>query len=132
MGCTQGAPRPVKHRHVNSRPSSSRTSSSVSLSAAGIHARKTKDAVVRNSEYAGELFSFLINFQILFYIPTAMTPEQRRMVMDLRDPPSADEGDWEMLDDVLRGDEALSISHEGGELDALTKLHAEISETYVP
>ena len=43
-----------------------------------------------------------------------MTPEQRRMVMDLRDPPSADEGDWEMLDDVLRGDEALSISHEGG------------------
>ena len=48
-----------------------------------------------------------------------MTLEERQMVMDLRDPPTAEDSDWEMLDEVLHGDEALGISHKGGELDAL-------------
>jgi hypothetical protein len=58
-------------------------------------------------------------YQNLTFISTAMTLEQREMVMDLRDPPNEDDDDWEMLDDVLRGDSVLDISHEGGELDAL-------------
>lgn len=57
-----------------------------------------------------------------------MTPDERQMIIDLRDPPVADDGDWEMLDDVLQGDEVLGISHEGGELDALTE---HVRETYV-
>lgn len=58
-------------------------------------------------------------YQNLTFISTAMTLEQREMVMDLRDPPNEDDDDWEMLDDVLRGDSVLDISHEGGELDTL-------------
>lgn len=51
------------------------------------------------------------------------------MVMELRDPPTAGDDDWEMLDNVLAGDAVLSISHEGGELDALTNLHEGVRET---
>jgi len=59
----------------------------------------------------------------------AMTPEQRQMVIDLCDPPTAEDDDWEMLDEVLQGDETLGISHEGGELDALTELREHVHET---
>jgi len=61
-----------------------------------------------------------------------MTQEQRQSIMDLRDPPTADDDDWEMLDGVLDGDKALGISHEGGELQALTELHEHVGKTYVP
>jgi hypothetical protein len=52
-----------------------------------------------------------------------MTPEERQMVMDLRDPPTAEDSDWEMLEDVLHGNKELGISHEGGELEAITELY---------
>ena len=61
-----------------------------------------------------------------------MTQEQRQSIIDLRDPPTTDDDDWEMLNDVLHGDEALGISHEGGELQALTELHERVGKTYVP
>jgi hypothetical protein len=61
-----------------------------------------------------------------------MTQDQRQSIMDLRDPPTADDSDWEMLDDVLHGDEALGISHEGGELQALIELHEQVEKTCVP
>ena len=60
-----------------------------------------------------------------------MTPEEHQTVMDLRDPPMADNNDWEMLDDVLHGDETLGISHEGGEFEGLHKLANHVSERYV-
>ena len=60
-----------------------------------------------------------------------MTQEQRQSIMDCRDPPTVDDDDWEMLDDVLHGDEALGIIHEGGELLALTELHNRVGKTYV-
>ena len=56
----------------------------------------------------------------------AMTLEQCQVVMDLREPPSLDNSDWEMLDDMLHGDEALDISHEGGEFEALTELRGKM------
>ena len=59
-----------------------------------------------------------------------MTPEQCQMVVDLRDPPSPHDDDWEMLDDILYGDEALDISHVGGELEALTERHGHDCERY--
>lgn len=49
-----GAMRPTKHRHVNSNPSSSHIRLSTSLSPFGIRAQKTKDAVARNAQYAGQ------------------------------------------------------------------------------
>lgn len=57
-----------------------------------------------------------------------MTLEQCQIVNDLKDPPAVEDNNWEMLDDVLQGDKALRISHEGGELDALTGC---VVETYV-
>jgi hypothetical protein len=57
-----------------------------------------------------------------------MTPEQRQIVIDLKNPPAAEDNNWEMLDVILQGDKALRISHEGGELDALT---GRVAETYV-
>jgi hypothetical protein len=60
-----------------------------------------------------------------------MTPEQRDMIMDLRDPPTAEDNDWEMLDDILAGDATLQISHEGGEFDALNKFHERMSKMYM-
>jgi len=59
-----------------------------------------------------------------------MTVEQRKAVIELRDPPTAEDYDWEMLDDVLAGEMALPISHEGGELEALEKLRDGVSKTY--
>ena len=60
-----------------------------------------------------------------------MTVEQRRLVIELRDPPAAEDYEWEMLDDVLTGEVALPISHEGGELEALEELRDGVSQTYV-
>lgn len=60
-----------------------------------------------------------------------MTPEQRDMIMDLRDPPTAEDNDWEMLDNILAGDATLQISHEGGEFDALNEFRERMSKTYV-
>jgi hypothetical protein len=51
-----------------------------------------------------------------------MTPEECQMVMDLRDPPTAEDNNWEMVDDALHRNEALGISHEGGKLEAITEL----------
>ena len=62
---------------------------------------------------------------------TAMTAEQHEAVMDLRDSPGPDDSDWEMLDDILHGDAALGISHEGGEFEALNELRGNVNETYV-
>jgi hypothetical protein len=61
-----------------------------------------------------------------------MTQEQLQSIIDLREPPTMDDNDWEMLDGVLHGNEALPISHEGGELQALTELHEHVGKTYVP
>ena len=60
-----------------------------------------------------------------------MTVEQRKLVIELRDPPAAEDYEWEMLDDVLAGEVALPISYEGGELEALEELRDGISQTYV-
>jgi hypothetical protein len=120
----QGTGRTMKHQHVDSCPSSSTFSSSTSLSATGVRIQKTKDASARNTQYAGMLFSILCVSSPTYSI--AMTLEQRQVVMDLREPPSPDDSDWEMLDDVLHGDEALDISHEGGEFEALTKLRGKM------
>jgi hypothetical protein len=56
-GRKQGAPRATKHRHLDSRTSSSGFSNSISLSATAIRTRKTKDATTRNAQYAGDLFT---------------------------------------------------------------------------
>ena len=57
-----------------------------------------------------------------------MTLEERQMVMDLRDPPTAEDSDWEMADDtftnILKGRQPLNISHEGGEFGTLADLHS--------
>lgn len=72
---------------------------------------------------------FFYNIFFCLIYATAMTSEQRRMVMELRDPSTPEDNDWEMLDEVLHGDEALGISHEGGELEALLNLRSNISES---
>jgi hypothetical protein len=124
-----GAPRSTKHRHVDSRPLSKLLRTSIFLSAAGVRVRKTQDAHARNAQYAGLFCSLNLFIQCILHLRTAaMTPEQQQSVMDLRDPPTADDSDWEMLDDILHGDAPLEISHEGGELDALTN---RVCETYV-
>ena len=71
--------------------------------------------------------TFLCMFTLHF--STALTPAQQKLVIDLRDPPTAEDGDWEMLDDILAGDLALPISHEGGELDALMEFHEHVGKT---
>ena len=60
-----------------------------------------------------------------------MTVEQLKLVIELRDPLTAEDYEWEMLDDVLAGEVALPISHEGGELEALEELRNGVSQTYV-
>jgi hypothetical protein len=86
------------------------------------------------------LLFVMLNIQVSFhfqiypeYLPssTAMTNEQRAMIMELRDPPDRDDGDWEMLDGILCGDKALGVHHEGGKLDALTELHDEVHKMYI-
>lgn len=62
--------------------------------------------------------------------PTAMTAEQREMIMDIRDPPTAEDNDWEMIDDIVAGNATLPISHAGGELQALADLREGVSKTY--
>jgi len=83
-----------------------------------------------NSQYGGHISLPAVFPGILQYF-TAMTSEQRQTIMDLRDPPTAEDhdDDWEMLDDILHGDNALGISHEGGELQALTELHEHVRKT---
>ena len=48
------------------------------------------------------------------------------MVMDLRDPSTTEDNNWEMVDDVLHRNEALGISHEGGKLEAIIELYEDI------
>src|ERR1700683_3546139 len=60
-----------------------------------------------------------------------MSSEQRQMIMDLRDPPTPGDNDWEMLDGVFYGEEALHISHAGGEFDGLTDLRDDVRKMYV-
>jgi hypothetical protein len=40
-------------------------------------------------------------------------PKQHQMVIDLQDPPTVKDGNWEMLEQVLWGDKASDISFEG-------------------
>jgi hypothetical protein len=89
---------------VNS--SSSGVRPSTSLCGTAIRTRKTMEALARNTQYTGESFALLLYLLILPH-STAMTPDQRQMVIDLRDPPAADDSDWEMMDDILQGREAL-------------------------
>ena len=55
-------------------------------------------------------FLFYIVYTANLHYYTAMTPDQSQLIMNLRDPPSPEDGDWEMLDDILHGDELLGIS----------------------
>ena len=95
----QGTPCSTWHQHVELRPSR-KCSTSTSLSAAGIHTRKANDALLCNSQYAGHISLPAVFLRILQYF-TAMTQEQCQTIMDLRDPPTAEDhdNDWEMLDD---------------------------------
>jgi hypothetical protein len=60
-----------------------------------------------------------------------MTAEQREMIMDLRDPPTAEDNDWEMVDEIIAGNITMPISHAGGELQALADLREGVRKTYV-
>lgn len=57
---------------------------------------------------------------------TELDPSELATIQTLRDPPSQEDADWEMTDDllenVLGGNQPLNISHEGGEFEALADL----------
>ena len=78
--------------------------------------------MLHNSQYAGHISLPAVFPGILQYF-TAMTQEQCQTIMDLRDPPTAEDhdNDWEMLDDILHGaNEALLINlSEGAECYSL-------------
>lgn len=74
------------------------------------------------------LFSVSINLTLF----TAMSQEQWQMIVNLRDPPSPEDADLEMLDAALNGDATLDVSHEGGELEVLMEFRRRVNKTYCP
>jgi hypothetical protein len=62
-----------------------------------------------------------------------MTPSQRRAFEELRELPTADDDpdQWITLDNVMDGEQQLSVSHAGGELSALTDMADEWKERCV-
>lgn len=69
---------------------------------------------------------FLLPSGPLTYVYTELSPDELASIQILRDDTPEEDADWEMADgafaDVLDGHQALDISHEGGEFEALADL----------
>ena len=63
---------------------------------------------------------------MLNVLSTELSPSELTTIQTLHDPPSQDDSDWEMMDDVLTdvldGNQPINISHKGGEFEALADI----------